>query len=983
MRGDKLYRGIGDADEKYIKSAEKAFKAGEGREKRRNAGRIIKRVLSVAAAVVIIGGLWVVSFIVAQKRQEPDHPASTGEPVTDDSETYSPDKTNDEPSTEADTTFILNPSDTEQAEIYPDNEYGKMKQAFDEYLKTKEFGQYGDYFVSYCVKVNGAYIGFINDGTMDYTMALENEVIDGLPFCYGNGQELTVINGGEYRYGLAKAFSDGIINSDILDQFFVKYSSDQYMFYKDYESGYLRQSCEEFLDGEDERNVIDKPEKDKELTLFNYIHIAFCKKLGGYKYAVLYQLTHQPIEVTDGNEFYMVYINEYNYSFYVNNGLMLKVLDEIGNISSLDDSDISGDEFKELYDSYTAFWESANKRSEETREPDTTETEFTDVEFEWLDFTDTDRITDAEKAKELSGVFDEYLRGEPNPGIDFCVKLGNGKYAALLERHISPLCIESTENVGGYPIHYSNYRKMTVLSGDTAYFGLQNAYEHNVLTDSDAHEIFTSYRDAFRSNYEDEMLCSLLVGCFREYLNGNTLAYRNSGYEGKVTLYKFINIEFCAELSANKYAALFSIVDQEIPEFDEMSVIVSDHEFIYKNGLELKILNIDNISGLSEGVLTGVELDSLYGSYEEYLSKNNNGRAPWNVPELREKFETFITTGEAYNVDYAYKTKDGIYIGIFSRGDLEQWEETVAGYTFEHGTGNKYLVIKDDTLTEGLKEAYDSGIISAETVKEFYIKTVKEFYINLSKFFEEQNDNQNHSGYETTVKLIRHYWDGYGVSSKTVSTCDLAYSIIDAIDTLNKTGETVNKISDDTMDESNGYFPEGIQPGTLWLEVGSKIYRIAPDLSKIALVETHFGKGYVLNMTDELRSLLNIAWYYYPRNTYVGTYDNGSGKLDMSHTYTADSTIEIKIKDLYVEKKIDASNNSVTVEVTSSIDQTVEVYASSYQSDDNLGSDDAKTISLKANETKELTFEFYGWYSYPYMLDIAADNTRVTLTIIP
>lgn len=980
MKGDKLYHGIGDADEKYIKSAEAAFGSGKSREKRQNAGRIIKRVLSVAAAVVIIGGLWVVSFIVAQKRQDPNSSASTGDSTFEDSETSLHDNTNGEPDTEADTTHVLSPSDPEHTVIDPDSVCGKMIQSFDEYLKAKERGKYGDYYVQYCVKVNGKYIGFIDDGETDYTAAIEIKTVDGLPFYYGSGQELTVINGGEYRYGLKKAYNDGLLSSNDIDEFFIKYSSyNLYTVYENLIPEFLGRSCEEFLDGEDERNVIDKPEKDKELTLYNYIHIAYCKKLGGYKYAVLYQLTHQPIEEST-DEYYTVSAG--GYDFPVNVGLRLNIY-ENGGVYGLGQAQLSDNELKALYDSYTEFIEATKKVSEETRENDTTDAPFIDVEFEWLDFTNTDRITDAEKAKELSGVFDEYLRGEQNPGIDFCIKLGNGKYAALLERHISPLCIESTENVGGYPIHYSNYRKMTVLSGNTAYYGLQNAYNQGVLTDEDAYKIFSSYRDAFRSNYEDEMLCSLLVGCFREYLNGNTLAYKGSGNEGKAAFDKFINIEFCAELSANKYAALFSIVDQEIPEFDEMSVIVSDHEFIYKNGLELKILNIDNISGLSEGVLTGVELDSLYGSYEEYLTKNNNGRAPWNVPELREKFETFITTGEAYNVDYAYKTSDGIYIGIFSRGDLEQWEETVAGYTFEHGTGNKYLVIKNDTLTEGLKEAYDNGVISAETVKEFYIKTVKEFYINLSKFFEEQNDNQNHSGYETTVKLIRHYWDGYGVSSKTVSTCDLAYSIIDAIDTLNKTGETVNKISDDTMDESNGYFPEGIRPGTLWLEVGSKIYRIAPDLSGIALVETHFGKGYVLNMTDELRSLLNIAWYYYPRNTYVGTYDNGSGKLDMSHTYTADSTIEIKIKDLYVEKKIDARNNSVTVEVTSSIDQTVEVYVSSYQSDDNLGSDDAKTISLKANETKELTFEFYGWYSYPYMLDIAADNTCVTLTIIP
>lgn len=817
MKNTDLYRGIGEADDKYIKSAVKAFEKGENREKKKEAGRIIRNVLSVAAAVVIIGGLWVVSFIGAQNRQEPTTSANTGDSTFDGSETSSPDNINGEPSTEADTTHILSPSDTKRIEIDPDSVCGKMIQSFDLYLKTKKSGKYGDYYVSYCVKVNGAYIGFIDDGQTDYTLALEIKTVDGLPFCYGDGQDLTVINNGVYRYGLEAAFADGLINEDELDQLFVEFSSDCSALYNEFKYSFIRQSCDEALNGETLYDV-NLSEK-RAVTLYNYIDIPFCYKISDTKYAVLYQILHDPVE-ENADEYYDITAGDHVFSVRV--GERLNIIDG-GEIYGLDKAGLSEKELSDLfgyysrhliqsknpeteiykygiekylesgkttyYDDYAVIYayktgkgtyiakimlsnkgympyvsteeiagitvtytsslpftvikgdelciglskayekglitaDEINEMNEDykvflQKNDDPVTTPVTD-EFEWLDFTNTDRITDAEKAKELSGVFDEYLRGEQNPGIYFCVKLGNGKYAALLERHISPLCIESTENVGGYPIHYSNYRKMTVLYGDTAYFGLQNAYEHNVLTDSDAHEIFTSYRDAFRSNYEDEMLCSLLVGCFREYLNGNMLAYRNSGYEGKVTFYKFINIEFCAELSANKYAALFSIIDQEIPEFDEMSVIVSDHEFIYKKGLELKILNIDNISGLSEGVLTGVELDSLYGSYEEYLSKNNNGRAPWDIPKLREMFETFIKTGEAYNVDYAYKTKDGIYIGLLTKGDAIAWDETVAGCTFYHANGNKFLIIKDDTLIEGIDVAYEQGVISAETVKKFH-----------------------------------------------------------------------------------------------------------------------------------------------------------------------------------------------------------------------------------------------------------------------
>ena len=952
MKGDKLYRGIGDADEKYIKSAEKAYDSGEKHEKIKNTGRIIKRIVSIAAAVVIIGGLWVVSFIVAQKRQEPNASANTGE--------------------SADTEYT-SVSDVTQAadpvQIAPESECGKMMQAFDAYLKAKERGKYGDYYVSYCVKVNGAYIGFIDDGETDYTAALELRVVDGLPFWYGSGRELTVINGGEYRYGLEKAYNDGLLSSNDIDEFFIKYSS--YNLYSVYENlipEFLGRSCEEFLDGEDERNVIDKPKKDKELTLYNYIHIAYCKKLGDYKYAVLYQLTHQPIEEST-DEYYTVSAG--GYDFPVNVGLRLNIY-ENGGVYGLAQAQLSDSELKALYDSYTEFMEATKKVSEETRENDTTVAPFIEVEFEWLDFTDTDRITDGEKAKELSGVLDEYLRGEPNPGIDFCVKLGNGKYAALLERHISPLCIESTENVGGYPIHYSNYRKMTVLYGNTAYYGLQNAYEHNALTDNDAYKIYTAYRNAFSAMYigdvdtpseqfrnmryaidlyyndgrvgneyngynvyyakvvgdtyfafiddgtvsytadvtmtgtagymftyydgkrftvllkdgqivygldeayekglvsEEEMgelfrdyhdtidrptefsENNLLKTSFEEYLDGASERDATNRPENakNITFYNQVKILFCIKLEGGGYAAIFDNYGDTIDKTAYYTTETAQgYEFFYNFGNVIRVLDDNGLTSLPDSDLSKEE---VYSVLRAYISFYNTFYDRATITTAL--FESFIQTGTSWenNVYYAYKTPDGAYIGIMAYGDAEHWEETVAGYTFEHHNKNKFLVIKDGALTEGLSEAYDAGVISDATVRKLYFD-----YNNLE-------DDQDNSGYETTVYMMRANRDGHGVSTKTVSTCDLAYSIIDALGDLHKTGEIADKTSDDTEDEYTEHIFSEAERGMLWLQVGSKLYRVSSDLSKIALVDSHFGKGYVLNMTAELKKLLNDAWYYFP-----------------------------------------------------------------------------------------------------------------------
>ena len=552
MKNTDLYRGIGEADDKYIKSAGKAFEKGENREKKKEAGRIIRNVLSVAAAVVIIGGLWVVSFIGAQNRQEPNTSANTGDSTFDGSETSSPDNSYDEPSTEAETTFILSPSDTEPVNVDPESECGKMIQSFDEYLKAKERGKYGDYYVSYCVKVNGAYIGFIDNGVTDYTEALENEVIDGLPFCYGNGQKLTVINGGEYRYGLAEAFNDGLLNSDKLDQFFVRYSSDHKL-YKWFESEYLRQSCDEALNGETLYDV-NLSEK-RAVTLYNYIDIPFCYKISDTKYAVLYQILHDPVEENE-DEYYDITAGDHVFSVKV--GERLNIIDG-GEIYGLDKAGLSEKELSDLFGYYS-------KHLIQSKNP---ETEIYKYGIE--KYLESGKTT----------YYDDYA-------VIYAYKTGKGTYIAkIMLSNKGYMPYVSTEEIAGITITYTSSLPFTVIKGDELCIGLSKAYEKGLIT------------------------------------------------------------------------------ADEIKEMNE------DYQSVYK-------------------------IKELFDSFIKY------GTLPEN------------------NVLYAYKTADGVYIGIMEYGDAVVWKETVAGYTFEHSNGNKFLIIKDYTLIEGIDAAYEQGVISAETVKKFH-----------------------------------------------------------------------------------------------------------------------------------------------------------------------------------------------------------------------------------------------------------------------
>ena len=245
---------------------------------------------------------------------------------------------------------------------------------------------------------------------------------------------------------------------------------------------------------------------------------------------------------------------------------------------------------------------------------------------------------------------------------------------------------------------------------------------------------------------------------------------------------------------------------------------------------------------------------------------------------------------------------------------------------------------------------------------------------------ESSNDDLTHSGYEVEIKLFQYTWDGWGISTKTVGACDVAYNIIDALKAMKETGETVPKISDEVFEIGGGQY--AAERGTMWIESGNKIYRLTPDLSQICLVETHFGEGKVLEITDAFKTNVNNAWHYAPYDYYKGTYNKGDYTVDLENVFKSGSTVQLSIKKIQIESGYDP-NNTITVELISSVDQEVNIKLHCQQSDDNLAVGDYRTVQLKKGEPTTVDLTFGGWPNFTYWVYIEADFTKAEITINP
>ena len=243
-------------------------------------------------------------------------------------------------------------------------------------------------------------------------------------------------------------------------------------------------------------------------------------------------------------------------------------------------------------------------------------------------------------------------------------------------------------------------------------------------------------------------------------------------------------------------------------------------------------------------------------------------------------------------------------------------------------------------------------------------------------------DGNEQTEKEPVIRMLKYYVFYCDVTSKIMYEGEFATSIIERLEALQPTGETVEKISDETVDVYSRDLP--VADGTMWIEVGEKIYRIDGETGIICLVERHLGEGIVLEaMSEELRKDLNAAWFYYPRDYYMGTYYNETNEIELKNVYAFKSGIEVNIKDVEILSTIHHDEvNIITVELISTVDGTFDIRWQSEASSDNIGSMGETSVTLTANVPQIVKLYFSGWDDF-YWVYIDVSNVTIDLKIVP
>ena len=216
--------------------------------------------------------------------------------------------------------------------------------------------------------------------------------------------------------------------------------------------------------------------------------------------------------------------------------------------------------------------------------------------------------------------------------------------------------------------------------------------------------------------------------------------------------------------------------------------------------------------------------------------------------------------------------------------------------------------------------------------------------------------------------------------------------MIALLDDLQPTGFNAKAIFDKSFN-LNGEVPEFLyryySQSPIWLETNDKIYRIIWEeqskdvyIPTIALVETHYGEGIYLQITDELIKMINAINAYWPYDYWYGTYDSSKSEaLTMEHLYAADSPINIIVKSIVFDKgeKIYDLSGRLILEITAQTDQELDVGIKCQQSTDFFGTGDSEKVMLQANvpQTVELSFSMGGIDQY--YITLLENNTYIRI----
>lgn len=244
-----------------------------------------------------------------------------------------------------------------------------------------------------------------------------------------------------------------------------------------------------------------------------------------------------------------------------------------------------------------------------------------------------------------------------------------------------------------------------------------------------------------------------------------------------------------------------------------------------------------------------------------------------------------------------------------------------------------------------------------------------------------QNNGDQNTGSGTGIGLLRYSWDGWGIESKYVKSCELVDRILQALDDMEETGETEEKIADGDLPRGFVAGRVAATPGTLWIEAENKIYRMDPELSQICLVEKHLGKGKILELPEGFSKDVSVAWHYTPYDYYLGTYNPGDDTVELRNVYATDSSVQIRVKKIKMNSEYPST---MILELVSKEAQKVTVRLNCRYSSDVIGRSDYETVDLKANIPQTVELEFDGpARKYHYWVYIKADNTKIEIEINP
>ncbi|MBO4423547.1 MAG: hypothetical protein J5879_08915, partial [Clostridia bacterium] len=722
MRGKDLYYEIGEADEKYIKSAGKAYGAAESKEKIRNAGRMIKNVLSVAAAVVIIGGLWAVSYMIVANNK----PGLHGPDETGNASSFETGAKNSAGTESGDLTFNcvitekvrrtgsfsvtvhnstglseaeLDPAVNRNTDLFIKHVYSLLSFEYD-----LHFSLFPDEMVSEKFKKPAEKLGCGYEQAVRRSGEIAGKVFQ------------TVVDEMEFDLNGVRRLSYDDINSD-----------------QNGMSRFRDTLTSVGIDLKDIKNVtqlsvsgvrvnlngiFDFQFEDADLNPIIYDYHGSTYIHGIFEGDLSIDLLKDEAKQNGGS-----------YDGEVQKTVTVKKASDHGFI----------DEAGEYYLSYDKISVKENERVSVTHYTAAGGNVYGIISYNVI----------AEGEGTATGT------GSDDPDTSEAITTdaaGGGLFIGFIDvpgmAYTDALRLEE---VGGYPFAYRDGQELTVRKNGTEIYGLKTAYNSHLIDDKELRDFFLEYIEENRPLY-DEFMPEILSQSIEEFAAGygvRTVLNRPASL-GRITYYNYIDVIFTMYLG-NRYAAVYKTADERISDFVEK---VSVYEFSYKDGYMMRILDGEGVKALSELSLElkSGEISGLHREYTEfyysYFKEARTGK------ELTEVFEEYFKTGKpatknGYTVKYAVNI-EGAYIGNVDKdgeplaGNVRF--EVVDGLPFSYPVYTQgFTVVRNNDYAIGLKTALDDRLINDE---------------ELELFFEEYANYTNFDGYDIIVKSLNEYLDG-------------------------------------------------------------------------------------------------------------------------------------------------------------------------------------------------------------------------------